>query len=108
MTIEVAILLSCVSIAFAIFFGLSNQKRNQRIDDKTEASQLTTVIVKLETIGTGVTEIKNELKSVKNDMRDHRDRIVVLEQFAIASDKRHNTCEKNCKFRQVGDQHEQK
>ncbi len=34
MTIEVALLISGVSVAFGIFVGISNIRRNQKIDDK--------------------------------------------------------------------------
>lgn len=61
MTIEVAILISGLSLAFAIYQGIANIRRNQKADDKNEASQLTTVIVKLDHIVTCVTEIKTEL-----------------------------------------------
>lgn len=106
MTIEVAIVISAISVAFGIYQGLANLKRFQKLDDKNETTQLTTVIVKLETISTGITDIKNEIKNVKDDMRDHRDRIVILEQAKHANDKRMDTCEKHCSLRRVGDPHE--
>lgn len=80
MTIEVALLISAVSVAFALYFGISNLKRNNKQDTANDAAQLTTVIVKLETISSGVTEIKSELKNVKNDIQDLRDRLIIVEQ----------------------------
>ena len=50
MTIEVALLISGVSVAFGIFAGISNLRRNQKLDDKRDATEMTTVIVKLENI----------------------------------------------------------
>jgi hypothetical protein len=75
MTIEVALLISGVSLAFGLYSGISNMKRNQRSDDKNEASQLTTVIVKLENIGTGIAEIKSEIGNVKNDVKNQGENI---------------------------------
>lgn len=73
MTIEVALLISGVSLAFAIFQGVSNMRRNNKQDDKKDAAQLTTVIVKLENINDGVTEIKSDLKNIKDDIKEFRE-----------------------------------
>ena len=73
MTIEVALLISGVSLAFGIYQGVSNLRRNNKQDDKKDATQLTTVIVKLENIGDGVTEIKSDLKNIKDDIKEFRE-----------------------------------
>ena len=93
MTIEVAILISGISLAFGLFSGISNLKRNQKADDKNEASQLTTVIVKLENIGNGITEIKAEMTNVKNDLKETRERIIKVEESAKQAHKRLDTFE---------------
>lgn len=80
MTIEVALLISAISLAFGIYSGVANLKRNSKNDTKTDTAQLTTVIVKLENIGNDVSEIKNDLRDVKADVKDHGNRIVKLEQ----------------------------
>jgi chromosome segregation ATPase len=80
MTIEVALLISGVSVAFAIYQGITNMKRGQKADAKTEASQLTTVIVKLENIGNGITEIKSEMNNLKNDLKDDHERLIKAEE----------------------------
>lgn len=80
MTIEVALVISGLSLAFGIYQGISNMKRNNKEDAKADASQLTTVIVKLENIGSDLIEIKTDLKDVKADLKDHATRLVRLEQ----------------------------
>jgi len=80
MTIEIALLISGVSLAFGIYQGVSNLRRNNRTDDKNEATQLTTVIVKLENIGNDVSEIKSDMRNVKEDMKDINIRLVRMEQ----------------------------
>ena len=80
MTIEVALLISGVSLAFGIYQGVSNLRRNNRTDDKNDATQLTTVIVKLENIGNDGTEIKSDMRNVKEDMKDINVRLVRMEQ----------------------------
>ncbi|WFR55341.1 hypothetical protein QA584_22590 [Anaerocolumna sp. AGMB13025] len=88
MTIEVALLISGVSLAYGIYTGITNLKRNQTADAKQDASELTTVIVKLENIGNGVTEIKSELINVKNDVKEDRERIIRVEESAKQAHKR--------------------
>lgn len=80
MTIEIALLISGVSLAFGIYQGVSNLKRNKASDDKKEASEMTAVIVKLESIGTGITEIKLDMKNIRADIQELRERLVVVEQ----------------------------
>ena len=80
MTIEVALLISGVSVAFGIYQGVSNLRRNNRNDEKNDVSQLTTVIVKLENIGNDISEIKNDMRNVKDDMKDINIRLVKMEQ----------------------------
>ncbi len=84
MTIEVALLISGVSLAFGIYSGISNMKRNQKADTKQDTAELTTVIVKLENIGTGITEIKSEMSNVKNDIKDDRERLIRLEEYQLS------------------------
>lgn len=88
MTIEVALLISGVSLAFALYQGITNMKRNKTQDDKQDASELTTVIVKLENIGEGVNEIKSDIKNVKEDVIELRERVVAVEQSAKSAHHR--------------------
>ncbi len=80
MTIEVALLISGVSVAFGIYQGITNMRRNSKKDDQHDAAQLTTVIVKLENIGNDISEIKNDMRNIKDDMKDINIRVVKIEQ----------------------------
>ena len=88
MRIEVALSISGVSVAFGVFSGIANMKRNAKNDTKLDASEMTTVIVKLENIGDGITEIKSEMKNVKDDMKESRERLVKVEESAKQAHKR--------------------
>ena len=88
MTIEVALVISALSLAFGIYQGVSNMKRNQKADNVQEASQMTTVIVKLENIGAGISEIKSDMRNVKDEVRDLRDRIIKVEDSAKSAHRR--------------------
>ena len=80
MTIEAALLISGISVTFGIYQGVSNLKRNERTEAKNDASELTTVIVKLENIGDGIKEIKSELGNIKQDINDITVRLVKVEE----------------------------
>lgn len=49
---------------------------------------MTTVIVKLESIGVGIAEIKSEMTNVKLDIKENRERIVKVEESAKSAHKR--------------------
>lgn len=80
MTIEIALVISLISLIFSIVSGVSGMKRNTRKDDRKDASELTTVIVKLENIGNDIKEIKTDLRDVKADIQVHAEKIVKMEQ----------------------------
>jgi len=103
LTIEVALLISGVSVAFGIFAGISNLRRNQKLDDKKDATEMTTVIVKLENISIGISEIKNEMANVKNDIRESRERLIKVEESAKQAHKRLDVLEN---YKRSGDNSE--
>ena len=80
MTIEVALVISAISLIFSIIVGVSGMKRNEKTDNQQEASNLTTVIVKLENIGNDIKEIKTDMRDVKNDIQNHAERLIKAEQ----------------------------
>ena len=104
MTIEAALLISGISVTFGIYQGVSNLKRNERTEAKNDASELTTVIVKLENIGDGIKEIKSELGNIKQDINDITVRLVKVEESSKSAHKRLDTGEKYCK--RMGEDHE--
>ena len=80
MTVELMSVITILSVACSIFFGYKAFSRNKEQDDKTEATTLTTVIIKLDNIDSTVRDIKADFKSTRNDMQDARERILVLEK----------------------------
>lgn len=88
MTIEITLLISIVSVSFAIFTGLASHQRNKKADDKADATELTTVIVKLDGISTGVAEIKSDMRNIRSDVQALHERVVVVEQSAKSLHKR--------------------
>lgn len=80
MTIEIGVAISVISAAFAIIFGVLNAQRNKKADDQREASDMTTVMIKLEKIADDTSEIKNDLKSLKADVRHNSESIIRLDE----------------------------
>lgn len=88
MTIEVALLISILGVFFAIFFG--GVKQSQKSEDRREQSDMTTVIVKLESISTDTNEIKNDIKSLKSDVRHNSENIIRIDESLKSAWKRIN------------------
>lgn len=78
---------SCLIAAVALW-------RNLKGDTKANANEMTTVIVKLETINENTKEIKADIKDVKNDMERMKERIVIVEQSVKSAHKRIDGMEK--------------
>lgn len=84
MTIEISLLLSGVSVAFAIFFGICSKQRNEKKDTQEDAEQRATtdtmVMMKLENIADDLKDIKRESRENREEMKSLRDRVVIVEQ----------------------------
>lgn len=79
MTIEVALLISIISVSFSIFFGLKNNKRSDVEDIKSRVERDTKTDAKLDEIGRDVKEVKDTVRNIQNDVKDHEGRIAKLE-----------------------------
>ena len=76
----IAILVSVCTLAFSIFSGVSGIRRGYKHDQRRDASELTMVIVKLEDISAGISEIKADMSCVKGDIKELTARLIVAEQ----------------------------
>lgn len=92
MTVEISLLLSGISVAFAIFFGISSKSRNERKDTEQEtedrASTHTLLMTKLENIAEDVKEIKRDNREMRSEVQNLRDRVVAVEQSLKSYHKR--------------------
>ena len=84
MTMEVALVISGISLAFGLYQGVSNIKRAEKQENKSEATQITAVIVKLE----GVNEIKADMRNIKNDIYEIRERLTKVEESSKSAHHR--------------------
>ena len=63
------IIISAASLLLAIYTYASKA-------NKESATELTTVIVKLEAIGSGIADIKAEIAHLKDDQKDDHDKLI--------------------------------
>lgn len=80
MTIEIALLISIVSVAFSIFFGVKSSKRTDTKDIEERVKENTRINVKLDNITQTTQEIKSEISSMREDIKSHNDRLIKLEE----------------------------
>lgn len=88
MNIDASVLISALAVVLSLIFGISNIKRGNKEDTKNDTTQLTTVIVKLETIKDGISEIKNDMKNIRNSIQELRERIAKAESAISSAHKR--------------------
>lgn len=88
MTIELALLISIVSVSFSVFFGLKNNKRSDTKEIQEKIARDTRTDMKLDEIASDVKEVKETVKNIQNDVKDHEGRIVKLEASYKAEHKR--------------------
>lgn len=88
MNIDISLLVAIVSTFSAVFFGAQALKRNRTTDDKADATQLATVIVKLDAVGTTVNEIKADMRTHKSEQQYLRDKIIAIESSVKSAHKR--------------------
>lgn len=88
MSIEVALLISIISVAFSVYFGLKNSKKSDKEEIAERIARDTKTDMKLDEISSDVKEVKETVKNIQNDVKDHEGRIVKLEASYKAEHKR--------------------
>ena len=102
MTVEIALVISIVSVTFSVFFGLKNNKRSDKEEIVKRIERDTRTDMKLDEIASDVKEVKETVKNIQNDVRNHEGRIVKLEASYKAEHKRIDEI-----FRMVGAKQEE-
>lgn len=85
---SIALLISALTLASGIYSGVSAVKRSARADNRKESAEMTMVIVKLEGISEGISEIKTDLSHVKGDIKEITERLIVAEQSVRLAHRR--------------------
>lgn len=89
--------MTALTFTFAIlaaYFGVKAHQRDDKRDNAQEVTVLTSIQVQLETIKDGISELKNELKLTKDEIKGLRERVVILEQSTKSAHHRLDEHEK--------------
>lgn len=81
MSTYIPIIISIGTLLFSIYVYLTSA-------NKSNTTELTTVIVKLENIGNGIADIKAEINSMKTEQKEDHDRLIKLESSVTTLWKR--------------------
>lgn len=71
-TITASVLIAAASLTFTIF-------REWKHSNAKDTAQETTILIKLENIGSTVGEIKAEMSDLRKEWREHNERLVKIE-----------------------------
>ena len=88
MTVEVALVLSVVSVVFSIYFGYKNSKHTDTKELEQRVKENTTINLKLDGIAASIDDVKIDLKAIKTEMKQHNDRIIKVEESVKSAHKR--------------------
>ena len=91
--IDLSTLFSVLAVVIAAITLFINWKRGNKAEDQKEATEITTVIVKLENISNNTMEIKNELRNIRIEVGELRERVIIAEQAAKSLHHRVDTIE---------------
>ena len=78
---QIISIISCMIALIALW-------RNFHADNNANVGQMTEIAIKLENISNNTLEIKNEIKTVKQDIEKLRERVIIVEQSAKSAHKR--------------------
>lgn len=81
-------IISCISIAVAVYFGTKTQKRADVAEIERDSTTTATVMVKLEGIADDIKEIKLDNKNTQSEMKDFRERLALNEASIKSLNKR--------------------
>jgi peptidoglycan hydrolase CwlO-like protein len=89
MQVEIAYLISIVSLAFSVFFGLKSSKHTDTKDIEERVKDNTRINMKLDAIA-GTTQ---EISTMREEINKHNDKIIKLEQSLKSAHHRLDTLE---------------
>lgn len=88
MTIEVSILISVISVSFAVFFGISNNRRATTDEIEKRTIEHTRTDMKLDEIGRNVSDIKYDISATKKEVSCLCERVASVEASHKSEHKR--------------------
>lgn len=72
--------IALASLVMVLVFNLISQWRNAKLDDSSEAEQITKISMQLTAVLKGVDEIRTEIKDMKDDIKVDHDKVILMER----------------------------
>jgi peptidoglycan hydrolase CwlO-like protein len=88
MNIDITIVISVISVSFAVFFGLKNVKRNDTSDIERKAVETATINIKLDQIVGDCKDIKYDITATKKDLQELSGKVIAVEASCKSAHKR--------------------
>jgi len=88
MTVDLNVVIPMACTMVALVLSVVNLRRSAKKDDRASASEMATVLMKLEHISNTVAEIKLEMSNVKTDTKENREEIIRTKESSRQAHKR--------------------
>jgi len=88
MTIEIALLLSIISVGFSVYFGAKNARHTDTKDIERQVADTTRLNTKLDMIQSDTQEIKSDVRTMNRKIEEQGREIVILDQSLKSAHKR--------------------
>lgn len=92
MTIEVALVISILSVSFSVFFGITNTKRNSTRDIEAKAKWNALIETKIDACIAVAEDSRNQMKELRNEIKGEiratNEKLVLVERKADKANER--------------------
>lgn len=99
MTIEWAVLLSTVSVAAALIFNTMSATKARKREIQRDSREIAVIITKLDNLAAAIAEMRTELTSHDDDIKENHERLVIVEEKVKSAHNRIDCLER--KFSQA-------
>lgn len=87
MSIEIALLISLVSVSIAVISFFRNSKKDTTEEVEERATMNAMVMTKLDAISDSLKDIRKDNQDIRDEMKGLSERVIVLEQHVHMMDK---------------------
>lgn len=84
----VGVCISAISVVVVLVFNLKGSKRTDTKDIAREAEERAETKILLRQIGADVSDVKSNMSTMRTDIKDLSERVVIVEQTAKSAHKR--------------------
>ena len=102
MQVEIAYLISIVSLAFSVFFGLKSSKHTDTKDIEERVKENTRINMKLDTILDTINEMKSERSEMKKELAEHEQKLTKVEASTASAHHRLDGIEERLNIKENG------